>query len=38
MRKNYEKPYLEAVKFESNDVIMTSGAEFDVSDFFGGAL
>ncbi len=38
MKKTYLKPSMAVEIFEVMDVIMASGAEFDVSDFFGGVV
>ena len=38
MKKTYLKPSMDVEVFEVMDVVMASGAEFDVSDFFGGAF
>lgn len=38
MKKTYLRPTLDVAKFEVKDVIMASGAEFNVSDFFKGVL
>ena len=38
MKKRYFAPICEVTIFNDQDVVMASGAEFDVSDFFGGVL
>ena len=38
MKKSYLKPSMNVEMFEVMDVVMASGAEFDVSDFFKGVI
>ena len=38
MKKAYLKPSIDVEVFEVMDVVMSSGAEFDVTELFGGAL
>ena len=38
MKKTYLKPSMEVELFQAMDIVLASGAEFDVSDFFGGVV
>ena len=38
MKKTYLKPSMTVEIFKVMDVVMASGAEFDVSDFFEGGV
>ena len=38
MKKTYLKPSMEVELFQAMDIVLASGAEFDVSDFFKGDL